>query len=144
MGKIILARPGQTELDEQERIVGNLDLPVSVRGLAELEDLARAVAGCDIEIVYGADGEASRQSARFLGDRLGVPVQILDDLRNLDFGLWQGLEKSEVRRKHPKLYRQLEESPCAACPPAGEMIDELQLRVARTTKTVLKRARKGA
>ena len=66
-------------------------------------------------------------------------VRVLKDLRNLDFGLWQGLQTAEVRRKHPKLYKQWEESPRGICPPAGETVEEVLERLPKALKPVLKR-----
>lgn len=143
MGQIILVRSGTTDYDEQERIVGNLDLPLNIRGQAELAELAREFQGKPIDRIYSAASESARESAQFLGEQLGVKVKILDDLRNLDFGLWQGLSVNEVRRKHPKLYRQWEECPCTICPPAGEMMEEVFARVQKPLKRVLRRGRKG-
>src|SRR5690606_34181359 len=100
MGQLILARCGSTDFDEQDRIVGNLDIPVDVRGQAEMAELARDLKDTPIHTIYSSAGESARESARFLGEKLGVRVKVLEDLRNVDFGLWQGLPISEVRRKH--------------------------------------------
>lgn len=139
MGQLILARCGATDFDEQDRIVGNLDIPVNVRGQAEMAELANDLAGRSIHTIYSSAGESARESARFLAERLGVKVRVLEELRNIDFGLWQGLPVAEVRRKHPKVFKQWEQSPCAICPPAGEMLDVVIDRVRRALKPVLRR-----
>lgn len=139
MGTLFLARSGTTDFDEQDRIVGNLDIPVNVRGQAEITELGRELAGQEVDTVYATDSESARESARFLGEKLDARVRILEDLKNQDFGLWQGLQLEELRRKHPRVFKQWEESPCAICPPEGEMIEAVMDRVRKGLKPVLKR-----
>jgi probable phosphoglycerate mutase len=139
MGKILLARSATTDFDEQGRIVGTLDLPINVRGQAEVASLAQEFRRFPLTTLYSSPGESARQTAQQLGEMLGVKVRILKDLKNLDFGLWQGLQTSEVRRKHPKLFKQWEESPRGICPPAGETVDEVLERLPKSLKPVLKR-----
>lgn len=140
MGTLFLVRSGTTDFDEQDRIVGNLDIPVNVRGQAELTELARELSGQEIDTIYACDSESSRESARFLGEKLDVRSRNIEDLKNQDFGLWQGLQMEELRRKHPRVFKQWEESPCAICPPEGEMIESVMDRVRKGLKPVLKRA----
>lgn len=143
MGRIILARAGTTDFDEQHRITGTLDIPVNLRGQAELSELAQSLRDQPIEMIYCAAGEASKESARFLGEHLGIRVKVLEGLYNHDLGLWQGLEVGELRRKHPRVYRQWEETPCAICPPQGETVEEVLNRVQKGLRPVVRRSQRG-
>lgn len=143
MGQIILMRAATTEFDEQERIVGTLDIPLSVRGSAELAQWAAELKDRSIDVIFAAAGTAARDTARALGEELDVKVRVLEELPNLNFGLWQGLEVNEVRRKHPKLYRQWEENPLTVCPPNGETIEEVARRAAKELRPVLKKSHHG-
>lgn len=143
MGQLILARAGSTEFDEQGRIVGTLNVPLSLRGEAEIVELARELRAVEVEAIYTSGGLSAEMSGKLLGQELDVKVRTIDDLTNLDFGLWQGLQIEEVRRKHPKVYKQWEESPCLVCPPAGEMLEQVVERVHRLIKPVLRKAQSG-
>ena len=55
-------------------------------------------------------------------------------MQNLNLGLWQGMQVSEVRYKQPKVYRQWQEQPENVCPPEGEMIEQAEQRI-RTAMT---------
>ena len=144
MGTILLVRPGTTDFDEEDRIVGTLDIPLNVRGQAEIADLARQLRDQAIDLIYSAPDESARQSAQTLGEHLDVKVKVLAELRNLDFGLWQGLPVEEVRRKHKRLFKHWQETPCAICPPAGETVEDVAQRVRKALKPVLKRTQRGA
>lgn len=139
MGRVILTRSATTDFDEEDRIVGTLDVPINARGLAEVAEVARQLADQEIDAIYAASCEQARESARLLGKELGVKVKELDELKNLDFGLWQGLPVSEVQRKHRKLYKLWKENPSLACPPAGESIEDVYQRVENVIGLVIKR-----
>ena len=141
MGQIILARAGTTDFDEQDRIAGTLDLPLNLRGQAEVLQMAREMEGLPIERIFAANSEAARETAKFLGEHMDVKVRILEELTNQYLGLWQGLQVDEVRRRHRKVFRQWEESPTNICPPAGEMVDEVLERIEANLRPVLKRSR---
>jgi probable phosphoglycerate mutase len=139
MGQVILARSATTDYDEEDRIVGTLDVPLNARGLSEVAEMARLLAGREIDAVYSTASESARESAKILGKELGVKVKELDDLTNLDFGLWQGLPVSEVQRKHRKLYKHWKEHPSEACPPAGEAVDRVYERVEKVLGPIVKK-----
>jgi probable phosphoglycerate mutase len=139
MTKIVLVPSGTTDFDEQQRIVGTLDIPVSVGGQAQMEELAVQLRELPIEIVYSAPSQAARQSSQLLADRLGLKVRVVDDLENFHFGLWQGLLVSEVRRKHPKLIKQWEEHPATIEPPGGESVADAKARVEKRLRRLVRR-----
>lgn len=139
MGQVILARSATTDFDEENRIVGTLDVPINQRGLSEVAEMARELAGQKINTIYSAASESARESAELLGRQLGVKVKELEELTNLDFGLWQGLPISEVQRKHKKLYKHWKECPRDACPPAGEAVEQVYERVEKVIGPIVKK-----
>jgi probable phosphoglycerate mutase len=62
-------------------------------------------------------------------------------LRELDYGLWQGLLESEVKQRYGKVYRQWQEAPLTACPPGGEAFPDAQARICQAVACILKRNR---
>ena len=86
MGRLILARSGMTEYDEDERIAGSLDMPLSTKGIAEAEDLARDLKSFEVEAVYAAAGEASLATAQLIAEEHDLKVKQLPELRNQNFG----------------------------------------------------------
>lgn len=126
----ILIRPGATEFDEQGRIAGTLDLPLSPRGAAEVAALVQPLQEKGIRVVYSADCQAAWETAAALGAALGARCKRLDGLRNLDHGLWQGKCIDELRRLHPRLYKQWQQHPESVCPPQGETIVSVAQRLA--------------
>ncbi|MCA9100810.1 MAG: histidine phosphatase family protein [Pirellulales bacterium] len=143
MVKIVLIRPGATELDEQSRVQGTLDLPLSEKGGAAVSRLVDELRNGGIEVVYAAEGQPALQTAETVASGLDIKLKKLDNMRNLDHGLWQGMAVDEIRRKHPKVYRQWQEQPRTICPPNGEMLADAESRVRAALTRLLKRHPRG-
>jgi phosphoserine phosphatase len=144
MVHLVLIRPGSTEYDLQGRIQGTLDIPLSQQGREEVNLAIEGLRGQSLSVIYCAPCAAATQTAELLGEALRVKVKSIDNLRNLDQGLWQGMLVDEVKHKQPKVYRQWQEHPENVCPPNGEMLTDAAHRVDEAMDKLLKRHRGGA
>ncbi|HEU0217456.1 MAG TPA: histidine phosphatase family protein [Stellaceae bacterium] len=100
---------------------------LSERGRAEAEAAARRLTEADIAAIYASPMERTRETGEIVGRHLSLPVNICDDLAELDFGEWTGLTFDEVR-KDPRwplwaTHRSL------SCIPGGETMRAVQRRV---------------
>ena len=143
MIRIVLIRPGSTEFDEQGRIKGTLSIPLSEQGAQQVALAAGQLAKIGIELVYTSPCQSARQTAEAIAESLGVKVQSLDKLQNLDQGLWQGKLIEEVRQKQPKVYRQWQDHPETVCPPEGEMLASARDRVQTVLSKIIKKRKAG-
>ena len=143
MVQIVVIRPGATEYDQQGRIQGVLDVPLSDEGAHEVARLSRELKHQGLEVIYSSDCERARQTAAGVAQALEIKVKPLDNLQNLDHGLWQGMLVEDVKRKQPKVYRQWQDQPESVCPPEGEMLSEAQQRVRGVLGRVLRKHKQG-
>jgi broad specificity phosphatase PhoE len=141
MTEIVLIRPGATVYDEQNRVQGVLDLPLSDRGRAEVAALVERLEGVELSAVYCGPSESVTRTAEAVARVLGLRPKRVDDLRNLDQGLWQGLQIEEIKRRNGKVFRQWIDDPTTICPPQGEMIHSALNRVKAVLKPLIKRHR---
>lgn len=139
MPQVVIIRPGCTDFAEQNRIQGSLDIPLNPRGLQQVEEVVSQLRECPLEVLYADPSEASRRTAEAIADELGIPVKLSEDLKNLDQGLWEGLQVDDVRHKYPKAYKQWQDSPETICPPEGETVPEAVERVRRVLRKPLKK-----
>jgi broad specificity phosphatase PhoE len=130
MYKVVVVRPGSTAFDEQERVKGCLDIPLSPTGLEQVHRMAGEIARLPIAAVYCGPCESAQTTAKEIADSANCKVKVCDCFRNLDHGLWQGKCIEEIKRQQPKLYRQVQDNPRSFSPPGGESIAEAELRVA--------------
>ena len=143
MVQLILIRPGATDYDQQGRIQGTLEVPLSAEGAAQVAQMVEGLRGQKIETLYTATGQPAEETAEAITEALDWKLKKLDRMQNLDFGLWQGLVIDDVRVKQPKVYRQWQEMPQNVCPPEGEMLTEADERVRAAVGKLLKRHREG-
>src|SRR4051812_47933651 len=99
MSTVVLVRPGCTDFDDQNRIQGTLDLPLNKRGEQQVLQLVDELRQVPLDIIYTSPCEPARSTAIAIGAELEISVKELDGLRNLDQGLWQGLQVDDIRRK---------------------------------------------
>src|SRR5262249_25108833 len=104
MCQLVLIRPGATVYDEQNRLQGILDIPLSERRHSEVTGmvpmLAESLAAECLSALYCGPGEHVTRTAEIVGKGLGVRPKRLDEFRNLDQGLWQGLQINEIKRRN--------------------------------------------
>ena len=141
--KILLIRPGATEFDEQGRIIGTLDIPLSEVGLKQAAELAERSTDYDVKAIFSSPSLAAQQTAEILGKKHSLKAKVRDALCNIDMGLWQGKELEELRATQPKVARQWEERPETVCPPEGESVDDVLPRVQKFLLKLQKKHKTG-
>lgn len=147
VSRVLLARPGATEFDDQGRMKGSLDMPLSQRGRKQVNSLTAEVAAIKIKTIYAAPCESAletaQQMAEFQRQTQGhdVRIRVIDAFRNIDHGLWHGKLIDEVKRNHPRVYRQGQDAPDDLCPPEGESIRDARARVVKAVRKVLRKSR---
>jgi broad specificity phosphatase PhoE len=144
MTQVVLIRPGATVYDEQNRVQGILDIPLSERGRAEVVQLAEKLAEpcsgiAPLSALYCGPGESVIRTAETVGKALGLRPKRIDYLRNLDQGLWQGLQFDEIKRRNLKVFRQWLDDPVTICPPQGETIENALERIRQALRPLIRR-----
>jgi broad specificity phosphatase PhoE len=98
VSRVLLIRPGATDFDDQGRIKGSLDMPMSERGREQVTSLTEQLAEFQVKTIYAAPCESARETAHRLAQNRAVPVKVVEAFRNVDHGLWHGKLIDEVRR----------------------------------------------
>ena len=139
MFQILLIRAGETEYDQQGRIQGTLDIPLSEDGRRYAEALVEPLRAQSIDAIYTGPSQSALQTAEVLGEALELKVKTIDKLENLDHGLWQGMMVTDVKTKQPRVYRQWQEQPETVCPPQGETLNAAEERVQSAVAKLMKK-----
>jgi broad specificity phosphatase PhoE len=143
MVQIVVVRAGSTEFDEQGRIKGTLDIPLSESGVSQVGRLVGELHSTPIDHIYASPLLAAQQTAESLAADHRLKVKTLDELQNLDHGLWHGKLIDEVRVSQPRVFRQLQEHPETVCPPQGEPVGAALDRVRELLSRLLRKHRSG-
>jgi broad specificity phosphatase PhoE len=143
MVKMLVVRAGSTDFDEQGRIKGTLDIPLSEAGQGQVGRLIGELHNTSIEHLYASPCRSAQQTAELLAADHKLKVKTLDELQNLDHGLWHGKLIDEVRLSQPKVFRQLQDHPETVCPPQGEPVGTAVERVRTLISRLLRKHRSG-
>jgi broad specificity phosphatase PhoE len=95
---LLLVRHGETDWNAEGRLQGHTDRPLNDFGRRQAAALADRLAGDGIDAVYASDLARARETAEILAERLGLPVVTDPDLRERNWGNWEGLTGSERDR----------------------------------------------
>lgn len=105
---------------------GHRDLPVDLSDAAAIERLNSHLP-VDAKILSSDLSRARDTAAAIRGSRILLPEA--PELREMDFGDWDGLNFDQVSKSHPELFRAFWETPGKTSPPNGESWDQLSARV---------------
>jgi broad specificity phosphatase PhoE len=143
MSRFVLIRPGSTDYDQQGRIQGTLDMPLNEQGSASAHQLAAELRPLEISLIYSSPAQCAWQTASAIGEALDIKVKKIESWQNVDHGLWQGMLVDDLRRKHPKVFRQWQEQPENVCPPQGETLRDAQERAQAALEKLVRKQKTG-
>jgi alpha-ribazole phosphatase len=142
MTRFWLIRHGEPAEEARHRCYGSLDVGLSETGRAQMVQLALYLKGEPFAAIYSSPRSRALESARIIGAAASCPVEIADDLREIDFGDFEGLAYDEIAARYPGLYRQWMETPTEIQFPNGESFSTMRVRVLRVFD-VIQRERGG-
>jgi probable phosphoglycerate mutase len=136
MKRLLLARHGQSVSNAVRRFQGAQDVALSPLGVRQAEALRVALGRRRIAHVYASPLERARRTAEIAVAGLGLPLTVVDDLRELSLGQWEGCTVEEIRTRPGDPYAQWVRDPVQCLPPGGEPLAEVQARVVRAVAQI--------
>ena len=117
---LILVRHGETSANIDSVWHGSIDTPLSERGELQAARVAQYVGEAfpDAAGLYASDLQRARLTADAIGQVLGLPTRLDEDLREYHLGSWEGKPYSELYRVQ-KLWHHIKTDPDFA-PHGGE------------------------
>ena len=116
--RFYLVRHGQTEWNIEGKVQGKTDIALNETGLLQARLLAGALSDCGASCVYTSTLKRAGQTAEEIAEETGIPVIASGDLREADFGLWEGMTWEEIARDFPQTAAQWEKTPALVTPEA--------------------------
>lgn len=98
MGDLFLVRHGETEWSRSGRHTGWTDVPLTGRGREEARRLVPLIRSHRIGAAFVSPLQRARETAELIGLH---DLRIDVDLREWDYGGYEGVTTLEIQRKHP-------------------------------------------
>ena len=118
--RIYLVRHGATQLTAEDRFSGATGVDLSEDGRWQAARLGDRVRGHDLHAIYSSPLSRAAETARIIAGRCGLAPSLVDGLREIGHGRWEGLTRSEVEERFPEEYAAWEEDPFTFAPEGGE------------------------
>lgn len=126
--KLYLARHGETDLNIDEHYQGSSNLPLNAAGMTQARRLAQALPG-DITHIVSSPQQRALQTALTVAQARGLKVAVMHELRERDFGEFEGLTLAEVAQRYPALWQAGVITAWDTPPPGGETTRQVVQRV---------------
>jgi len=99
MKKVYLIRHGLPDFPGGKGMcIGTTDIPMGEKGLAQATVMAKKLPS--VTAVFSSPLTRAVQTA----EAIGLPVTVLDGLREMYAGEWDGLTFGQIRERYPELY----------------------------------------
>ena len=140
--RLYLIRHGESLGNVGGIVTGQSDLPLSERGRIQARRVGEALAARPVTAIYASPLSRALDTARPVSEVTGATIQLVDDLRELNCGLAEGLTWLEVEERWPdfaRLYTAGDEGIAMAWP-GGESSVDLRERVGRVLRQIIRGA----
>ena len=97
--RLVLVRHGETEWSRTGRHTGRTDVPLTAHGREQAERLGRALRGRTFSRVLSSPLGRALDTCRLAG--FGDRVELVDDLREWDYGAYEGRTRVEIAAEVP-------------------------------------------
>jgi len=153
---LYLIRHGETEGSETKRYKGTIDVPLSKKGVMQMEQLlkyiVKEIKNCSnppsppllkggkgglLSAVYCSDLSRAVKSAEIIARPHSLNPIIVPSLRERNFGLWEGMSFDEIREKYPIEFDAWAGNPLKFSPMGGESTMEMKERVIGAFDTII-------
>jgi len=128
---LYLLRHGETvnTLDGPLRYNGHFDVDITAKARTQMVQRGLEFADRNITTVYASDLKRCRIGGEIIAEKIGCPLILRENLREMKMGDWEGLTLAEVRERFPEQAKQKFADFINYRIPGSETIPEVEERV---------------
>ncbi|MEO7019056.1 MAG: histidine phosphatase family protein [Ktedonobacteraceae bacterium] len=129
--RLFLIRHGETLANREMRYIGTRDDALSTTGEVQATQLASVLTPLPIAAIYSSPLQRAHHTAEAIATPHQLAVQVTPELRECNFGVWEGLSRAEVLAQSVEDAARLHawEQDATTAPPGGESFAAMQQRV---------------
>lgn len=164
---LYIVRHGETEGSDVKRYKGSIDVPLSENGIEQirkasdfisrhvkttglsqdrsyLKDIHASTEGAgnterNLNAVYCSNLSRARRSAEIIARPHGLSPIVMPELRERNFGLWEGMSFSEIKDRYPEEFSAWAANPLKYSPSNGESTVDVSSRAVAALDSIMDR-----
>jgi probable phosphoglycerate mutase len=124
--RLLLVRHGETEWNRVSRFQGGIDVPLNDNGRAQAQQAAEFLKDVPIDFAISSPMLRPKETADIiLQPHPNVQLELQEEFREINHGLWEGKLESEIKQEYPDLLRQWQVAPETVQMPEGENLQQV-------------------
>ncbi|MCX5701176.1 MAG: histidine phosphatase family protein [Candidatus Omnitrophica bacterium] len=134
--RLVLIRHGITEWNKQKRYCGYKDINLSSQGKIQAIKLRKSIKKFSFDRIYCSDRKRALQTRAILFGK--TKFSRVRDLREIHFGVLEGLTHDQIMKKYPVAYKAWLRDPYKGRIPDAESLSDFKKRVIRVMKEIVR------
>ena len=128
---VFLLRHGETvnTLDGPLRYNGHFDVDITPKALAQMAQRGDELSQFDVTTVYASDLSRCRLGGEIISEKIGCPLILKKNLREMKMGDWEGLTLAEVKERFPEQVKNKFADFLNYRIPGSETVKEVEARI---------------
>ncbi len=118
------------------RYRGNTEAALTRAGRAAMDAVWRELDG-SVDALVTSPMSRCRQPVEAWAKEAGIPCRVEPNIREMDYGVWEGLSKEEIEKRFPGMLSRWRENPAGMWIPKAERIEDFARRVLEGWTTIL-------
>jgi probable phosphoglycerate mutase len=128
---IYIVRHGETQWNKEEVFRGRKDIPLNETGRRQAEQAGAYFRGIPVKGIISSPLARAVETAAGISAVTGVPVERMEELTDINFGIWEGLPLKEVKERYLDAFALWSISPEKLQITDGETLAEVRGRISR-------------
>lgn len=133
--RLILIRHGLTQWNLQKRYLSFSDIGLNKKGQSQAKIMQERLKNKIIHRLYSSDAKRARETAQIIFRNL--QIEIVADLKELHFGVFEGLTYRQILKRHPLIYKKWLSDPYSVNIPGGENLSAFKKRVVGVFRKII-------
>ena len=133
--QLVLVRHGETEHNVLGIAQGWQDSALSERGRSQVAKLAERLHSFGVDAIFSSPLSRALATAEAIRAVTGLEINVLDELKEMNYGGWEGRNFLDVRKAEEEHYRRWVDDPAWPCP-GGESHNDVLERMNRAFEVV--------
>ena len=139
MIKLGMIRHAKTRWNLEKKIQGSTDIALSSEGKIEAARWGALLKSEPFDLILSSPLIRAKETSQILSGQMDLPLFYDRDLREQDFGDWEGQRIMDIRKNDPTEIEFQESRGWEFCPPGGEsrtsVLERVSQALERTAKT---------